>query len=107
MKLQTMKTTLLGLAFALLLGIPIEAHNRVVQVAVAAAGDLREILDEIKTSFEAKHPEIQLQQSELINLIQLVPSEPSWSDQKLWPFSPSMVSAGLTWIGRPFRLLCE
>jgi molybdate transport system substrate-binding protein len=34
-----------------------------VQVAVAAAGDLRGVLDELKTGFEAGHPGIQLQLS--------------------------------------------
>ncbi|MDR3672856.1 MAG: molybdate ABC transporter substrate-binding protein [Holophaga sp.] len=51
------------LSFALALGLPGAAQPRPVQVAVAAAGDLRGVLEELKTGFEAGHPGIQLQLS--------------------------------------------
>jgi len=49
------------LSCALALGLP--APARPVQVAVAAAGDLRGALEELKAGFEAAHPDIQLQLS--------------------------------------------
>jgi molybdate transport system substrate-binding protein len=51
------------LSLALVLGVPGRAQTRPVPVAVAAAGDLRGALDDLKTGFEAGHPGIQLQLS--------------------------------------------
>ena len=51
------------LSCALALGLPGPAQPRPVQVAVAAAGDLRGALEELKGGFEAGHPGIQLQLS--------------------------------------------
>lgn len=52
---------LLGLALAL--GFPGQAQPRPAQVAVAAAGDLRGVLEELKAGFAAGHPDVQLQLS--------------------------------------------
>jgi len=58
-----MKLPAFLLGCALALGLPGHAQTRPVQVAVAAAGDLRGVLDELKTGFEAGNPGIQLQLS--------------------------------------------
>jgi molybdate transport system substrate-binding protein len=57
-----MKWSALFLGCALALGLPCLAQKPV-PVAVAAAGDLRGVLEELKTGFEAKHPGVQLQLS--------------------------------------------
>ena len=44
-------------------GLPGLAQTRPVPVAVAAAGDLRGVLEELRQGFEAAHPQIQLQLS--------------------------------------------
>jgi molybdate transport system substrate-binding protein len=51
------------LSLALTMGLPIQAQPRPAQVAIAAAGDLRGVLEELKAGFEAGHPGIQLQLS--------------------------------------------
>jgi len=51
------------LSCVLALGLPGRAQTRPTQVAVAAAGDLRGVLEELKGGFEAGHPGIQLQLS--------------------------------------------
>jgi len=58
-----MKLPALLLSCLLALGIPCPAQAAPVQVAVAAAGDLRGVLDQLKVEFEAGHPGIQLQLS--------------------------------------------
>jgi len=58
-----MKFCGLLLSLALALGLPVQAQTRPVQVVVAAAGDLRGVLEELKTGFESGHPGIQLQLS--------------------------------------------
>ena len=58
-----MKFPALLLSCALALGVPCPAQTRPVQVAIAAAGDLRGPLEELKTAFEAGNPGIQLQLS--------------------------------------------
>ena len=58
-----MKFAGLLLSCALALGIPGQAQPKPVQVAIAAAGDLRGPLEELRTAFEAGHPGIQLQLS--------------------------------------------
>jgi molybdate transport system substrate-binding protein len=58
-----MKFHAILLSCALALGLPVPAQPRPVQVAVAAAGDLRGALEELKAGFEAGHPGIQLQLS--------------------------------------------
>ena len=57
-----MRWSALFLGCALAFGIPCLAQKPV-PVAVAAAGDLRGVLEELKTGFEAKHPGVQLQLS--------------------------------------------
>jgi molybdate transport system substrate-binding protein len=56
---------LLTAACCLLLsyGLPVQAQGSATPVVVAAAGDLRGVLEELKTRFEAKHPGILLQVS--------------------------------------------
>jgi len=51
------------LSCALALGLPVRAQAGPVQLAVAAAGDLRGVLEELKAGFETAHPEVQLQLS--------------------------------------------
>jgi molybdate transport system substrate-binding protein len=58
-----MKLGALLLGCVLAWGIPCRAQPKPVQVAIAAAGDLRGALDELKTRFEAGRPDIQLQLS--------------------------------------------
>jgi len=58
-----MKFHALLLCLALALGLPGRAQPRPVQVAVAAAGDLRGVLEELKAGFEAGRPDVQLQLS--------------------------------------------
>jgi molybdate transport system substrate-binding protein len=58
-----MKPRTLLLAIAVALGGFCQAQTRPVQVAVAAAGDLRGVLEELKAGFEAGHPGVQLQLS--------------------------------------------
>ena len=61
MKLRALLPLLLGCFLAL--GIPVQAQTRTTQVAIAAAGDLRGVLEELKAGFEAGHPDAQLQLS--------------------------------------------
>jgi molybdate transport system substrate-binding protein len=61
MTFRTVMTALLGLALGI--GIPGHAQAGPTPVAVAAAGDLRGVLEELKTGFEAGHPQIRLQLS--------------------------------------------
>jgi molybdate transport system substrate-binding protein len=61
MKRRLLLTGVLGLA--LLMGTQAPARPNETNVAIAAAGDLRGALDELKASFEARHPGIQLQLS--------------------------------------------
>ena len=58
---MTFRTFLLGCMLAA--GLPGLAQTRPVPVAVAAAGDLRGVLEELRQGFEAAHPQIQLQLS--------------------------------------------
>ena len=58
-----MKFQALLLSCAMALGLPALAQSKPVPVAIAAAGDLRGALEELKTGFEAGHPGIQLQLS--------------------------------------------
>jgi len=53
--------TCLLLAAALGLGAAVPARSAPVQVVVAAAGDLRGVLEEVKAGFEAGHPGVQVQ----------------------------------------------
>jgi len=59
MKLRALLTLLFGCALAV--GVPGPAQGRPTPVAVAAAGDLRGVLEVLKTRFEASHPGVQLQ----------------------------------------------
>ena len=61
MKRRTLLTAFLG--FVLTLGPQATAQARPLQVAIAAAGDLRGVLDELKTAFETQHAGVQLQLS--------------------------------------------
>lgn len=61
MRLRGLLSVMLG--WALAVGIPVFAQPKPAQVAVAAAGDLRGVLEELKTDFEARHGGIQLQLS--------------------------------------------
>lgn len=61
MKRRVFLSAVLGLA--LTLGAQLRAQTGPTPVAIAAAGDLRGVLEEIKTVFEAKHPAVQLQLS--------------------------------------------
>jgi molybdate transport system substrate-binding protein len=61
MRLRALGLLLLG--YALALGLPVRARSAPVQVSVAAAGDLRGVLEELKAGFEAGHPGVQLQLS--------------------------------------------
>ena len=58
MKFRRLMTVLLGCALAA--GFPGYAQTPPVQVAVAAAGDLRGVLEDLKTGFEAGHPQVRL-----------------------------------------------
>jgi molybdate transport system substrate-binding protein len=61
MTFRTLLSALVGCA--LTLAVPCLAQPKPTQVAIAAAGDLRGVLEELKTGFEAGHPGIQLQLS--------------------------------------------
>ena len=56
MTLRTLMTVLLGGLLAV--GLPGRGQTPPVPVAVAAAGDLRGVLEELKTGFEASHPQV-------------------------------------------------
>jgi len=58
MTLRTILAAALGLALAV--GIPAPARGGPM-VAIAAAGDLRGVLDDLKAGFEGRHPGVQLQ----------------------------------------------
>ena len=59
MKLRTLLAAALG--FALTAAFPVPARAAGTVLAVAAAGDLRGILEELKAGFEGGHPGVQLQ----------------------------------------------
>lgn len=61
MKLRPLLSAALGTL--LTLGLPLLAQARPTPLAVAAAGDLRGVLDEVKARFEAQHPDIRLELS--------------------------------------------
>lgn len=61
MRVRTLLSVMLG--WALAVGLPAPAQPKPAQVAVAAAGDLRGVLEELKTSFEARQKGTQLQLS--------------------------------------------
>lgn len=61
MRIRSLFACLLGLA--LVLGTGGRARSAGVPVAVAAAGDLRGVLEELKAGFEARRPDVQLQVS--------------------------------------------
>jgi molybdate transport system substrate-binding protein len=61
MRIRSLFVCLLGLALAL--GAAPQARSAPVPLAIAAAGDLRGVLEELKTGFEAKRPDVQLQLS--------------------------------------------
>jgi molybdate transport system substrate-binding protein len=61
MRIRSLFVCLLGLALAL--GAAPQARTAPVPLAIAAAGDLRGVLEELKSGFEAKRPDVQLQLS--------------------------------------------
>jgi len=61
MRIRSMFACLLGLTLAL--GAAAQARSGPVPVAIAAAGDLRGVLEELKAGFEARRPDVQLQLS--------------------------------------------
>ncbi len=61
MGLRMLLSLLVGGALAV--GIPAPARTGPIQVAVAAAGDLRGVLEEIKSGFEARNPGVELRLS--------------------------------------------
>ena len=63
MILRTGMLVWLGLLCSLGAGRPARAETGTTQLAIAAAGDLRGVLEEIKTRFEVGHPTVQLQLS--------------------------------------------
>lgn len=60
-RLRTLFACLLGLILAL--GAAAPARSAPTPVAIAAAGDLRGVLEELKAGFEARRPDVQLQLS--------------------------------------------
>jgi molybdate transport system substrate-binding protein len=61
MTFRPLLSLLLGCALAV--GLPAQTQAKPTQVAVAAAGDLRGVLEELKAAFETARPDIQLQLS--------------------------------------------
>lgn len=57
------RRALLAFVLALCLPVLLAAQGRPAPVAIAAAGDLRGVLEELKAAFEARHPEAVLQLS--------------------------------------------
>ena len=53
----------LALSFCLAFGLPALARKAPAPLAIAAAGDLRGVLEELQTAYAARHPEVRLQLS--------------------------------------------